>query len=421
VDDVPAPFAGRTLLAADPTDQPLFLVRMYCQNSVNSGFSHSGGRIPPIEAGPGSLDVLAEPAGVFGNRRAVLVGDEAVVATGYVDRLRTVLNHVDEIRLHVVPPREPTATSVDEAAAVIRHAGAAVVVGVGGGSALDTAKLASAAASGTDGVEWYALGANPLPAGRPVVAIPTTAGTGAEVTRTCVLTDGAGRKVWTWGDELLPARVVLDPDAVVTMPADVAAASGLDAFVHAIEAATGQRGRADAVVAAPALHAIRLILAHLPAATGGDSDARHRMQSAALLAGLAIDGGGTGIAHCIGHALGTLAGVPHGIAVAVGLSAALRWNVDGAPEAYASVAATVGRSVDGLADAYAELVDAAGLPFAVRRVGELPVSAPDLAAAMVAEENLPMYRNNCRIADARERKELATWTLRTWAELRAAA
>jgi alcohol dehydrogenase class IV len=393
----------------------MFLVRMYCQNSVGNGFSHSGGRIPPIEAGPGSLDALAEPAGVFGNRRAVLVVDEAVEATGYVDRLRIVLNHVDDVELHVVPPREPTATSVDEAAEVVRHGGAAVVIGVGGGSTIDTAKLAAVVAGDTDGVESYTLGANPLPAGRPVVAIPTTAGTGAEVTRTCVLTNRAGRKVWAWGDELLPARVVLDPEAVGTMPADVAAASGLDAFVHAMEAATGRR--ANAVVAAPALHAIRLIIEHLPAATGGDCDARQNMQSAALLAGLAIDGGGTGIAHCIGHALGTLAGVPHGIAVAVGLAAALRWNVDGAPEAYAPVAATVGRPADELAAAYAELVDVVGLPLAVRGVGELSVSSPDLAAAMVAEENLPMYRNNCRIADARGRNELAASTLRAWAEL----
>jgi alcohol dehydrogenase class IV len=406
-------------MSANPTDQPMFLVRMYCQKPVSSGFSHSGGRIPPVEAGPGSLDVLAGPAGVFGNRRAVLVVDEAVVATGYVDRLLAVLSHVNDVRLHVVPPREPTATSVDEVAAVIRHAGAAVVVGVGGGSALDTAKLASAVASGADGVEWYTLGAHPLPAGRPVVAIPTTAGTGAEVTRTCVLTDGTGRKVWTWGDELLPARVVLDPDAVLTMPDDVAAASGLDAFVHATEATTGRR--ANAIVAAPGLLAIRLIVDHLPAAIGGDRDARHQMQSAALLAGLAIDGGGTGIAHSIGHALGTLAGVPHGIAVAVGLAAALRWNIEGAPEAYEPVAATVGQGVAELADVYAGLVDSAGLPAAIGRLGDLPVSPRDLAAAMVAEENLPMYRNNCRIAGAGERDELSSSTLRVWAELGAAA
>ena len=145
------------------------------------------------------------------------------------------------------------------------------------------------------------------------------------------------------------------------------------------------------------------------------------MQSAALLAGLAIDGGGTGIAHCIGHALGTLAGVPHGIAVAVGLAAALRWNIDGAPEAYEPMAATVGRGVVELGDTYAELVDSAGLPAAIRGLGELPVSPRDLASAMVAEENLPMYRNNCRIASPGERDALSASTLRVWAELAAAA
>jgi alcohol dehydrogenase class IV len=356
---------------------------------------------------------------VFGNRRAVLVLDEAVVANAYDDRVVTALHHVDALDRHVVPPHEPTADSVDEAAAVVRDAGAAVVIGVGGGSALDTAKLAAAVAGSSEGVESYALGANALPAGRPVVAIPTTAGTGAEVTRTCVLTDRGGRKVWAWGDELLPARVVLDPDAVVTMPPEVAAASGLDAFVHAIEAATGRR--TNAVVAAPALQAIRLIRDHLPAATRGDPAARQQMQSAALLAGLAIDGGGTGVAHSIGHALGTLAGVPHGLAVAVGLAAALRWNVDGAPEVYAPVAATFGRPVAELPDAYAELVGAVGLPAIVHRVGALGVSPADLAAAMIAEENVPMYRNNCRVADAGERNELATTTLRVWTELGAAA
>ena len=190
-------------------------------------------------------------------------------------------------------------------------------------------------ATASMGVEHYALGANPLPGHRPMVAIPTTAGTGAEVTRTCIVTDRDGRKVWTWGDELLPDLVVLDPASTVTMPSHVTAATGLDAFVHAIEAVSGRRS--TALVTAPALHALRLVLDHLPIAVTqpDDLDARQAMQEAAFLAGLAIDGGGTGIAHSIGHALGTLAHVPHGVAVAIGLAAALEWNVDGAPGAYA--------------------------------------------------------------------------------------
>jgi alcohol dehydrogenase class IV len=399
--------------------KPLFPVRMYCEIRVSSGFSHSGGRIPPVSAGPRGLDVLGDPAGVFGRHRALVVMDEAVVATGYGDRVLAVLDHLDAVDVHVLPPHEPSAGSVDAVAGLVRAAGPDVaVVGIGGGSALDTAKQAAVVAVGRQGVEHYALGAHPLPAGYPMIAIPTTAGTGAEVTRTCVFTDGRGRKVWTWGDELLPSRVVLDPAAVATMPAHVTIASGLDAFVHATEAVTGRR--TNAIVAASALHAIRLVLDHLPAAVASDVGGRAAMQEAALLAGLAIDGGGTGIAHSIGHALGTLAGVPHGVAVAVGLAAALPWNVDGIPDAYASVAAAVGRRAGELPDAYTSLLVAAGFPAAVRRVGQLSVSASDLASTMVAEENLPMYVNNCRLADDAERAALATSTLRAWDELRVA-
>ena len=175
------------------------------------------------------------------------------------------------------------------------------------------------------------------------------------------------------------------------MPPHVTAATGLDAFVHAVEAVTGRR--CNSLVAAPALHAIRLVLDHLPSAVddGADLAARQAMQEAALLAGMAIDGGGTGIAHSIGHALGTLAHVPHGVAVAVGLAAALPWNVAGQPDAFDAVARSVGRPAGELADVYAELLAAVRFPAVVQRVGPLHVTAEELAETMVAEENLPMY------------------------------
>ena len=115
------------------------------------------------------------------------------------------------VERYVVPAAEPDASSVDAAAELVRSIPEAIVIGVGGGSALDTAKQAAVVATASMGVEHYALGANPLPGHRPMVAIPTTAGTGAEVTRTCIVTDRDGRKMWTWGDELLPDLVVLDP------------------------------------------------------------------------------------------------------------------------------------------------------------------------------------------------------------------
>jgi len=381
---------------------------------------HPGGRLPAVVTGRNGLDRLAEPGGPFGRTTAVIVADGAVVASGYAGRIQAALAALDVCHLHIVAPGEPTAQSVDDVAAVVRAAGAPVVIGAGGGSALDTAKQAAAIAGAPHGVEHYALGANPLPAAAPVVAIPTTAGTGSEVTRTCIVTDRNGRKVWTWGDELLPALVMLDPAATATLPAHLTAATGLDAFVHAVEAVTGRRS--NAMVAAPALHAVRLVLDNLPAAVadGRDLDVRLAMQEAAMLAGLAIDGGGTGIAHSIGHSLGTLAHVPHGVSVAVGLGAALDWNVAGTPEAFDSLAAVIGRRVGSLAEAYRQLLAATSFPAAVRLVGPLELEADGLAAAMIAVENRPMYDNNCGRADDAERLTLARATLRLWDELLAA-
>jgi len=382
---------------------------------------HPGGRIPMVLGGTVGIEHIPSHLDGTGAGTVQFVVDAAVLATGYVNQVRQSFGGTD-VRVHVVAPGEPTAESVDAACDAVRAAAtdgrAAAVVGIGGGSALDTAKQAAAVAGGGEGIEHYVLGTNPLPARGPLVAIPTTSGTGAEVTRTCVLTDRAGRKVWTWGDTLLPDLVVLDPAATVTMPPHVTTTTGLDAFVHAVEAVTGRR--ASALVAAPGLHAIRLVLDHLPDAVrdGTDLDARRSMQEAALLAGLAIDGGGTGIAHSIGHALGTLAHVPHGVTVAVGLAAALGWNVETSADAYAPVASVVGCATGDLANAYSALLHDVGLPSVVAGFGALSISADALADTMIAPANAPMFDNNCRRADDTERHWLAVRTLELWDELR---
>ena len=350
-------------------------------------------------------------------RRAVLVVDGAVVATGYVDRVRAALAHLDSTVVHVVAPGEPSAASVDDVAGVIRGTRAPIVLAIGGGTALDTGKLAACVAGAAPGVEHYVLGANPLPPRAPLVAVPTTSGTGSEVTRTCVLTDAAGRKVWAWGDVLLPDLIVLDVSATVTMPPHVTSATGLDAFVHAVEASTGRRSTEEVV--ANAADAMQLVLSHLPTAVvdGSQLDARRSMQRAAFLAGMAIDAGGTGIAHAIGHALGSHAHVPHGASVAVGLAAAMPWNVHGAPGAFGVVAEAVGTSINELPDRFIELLLAARFPDVVSAFGPLAMTADQLAAAMHAPENRPMHDNNCRHADEHDRLELAAATLRLWGDL----
>ncbi len=198
------------------------------------------GRVPPVVAGEHSLQHIGLRAAALGSRTIVVVVDEGVVAAGYEHRVTASLPSGPAVRRVVLPAGEPAAATVDELASSLRTVVDPLIVGVGGGSTLDTAKQAAAAAVGSAGIAHYALSAHRLPGRLPLIAVPTTAGTGAEVTRTCIHTDAVGRKVWTWGDELLPDLVLLDPMATASLPAHLSAATGLDAFVHALEAVSGQ-------------------------------------------------------------------------------------------------------------------------------------------------------------------------------------
>ena len=241
--------AGRTLTAACRTVNRHSWYGCTVNGTMEGMAAYEGGRVPRVVVGRAGADSVAEFVAERGATAAVLIVDESAVANGYVDGIMAALTVFvwrladvgTAVERYVVPATEPDAASVDAAAELVRSAPGAIVIGIGGGSALDTAKQAAVVATAPMGVEHYALGANPLPGHRPMIAIPTTAGTGAEVTRTCIVTDRDGRKVWTWGDELLPDLVVLDPASTVTMPTHVTAATGLDAFVHALEAVSGRR------------------------------------------------------------------------------------------------------------------------------------------------------------------------------------
>jgi alcohol dehydrogenase class IV len=378
--------------------------------------SYEIGRVPRTLVGANALAHLGGVLDDLGGAATVVIADQGVEAAGYIARVVAALRP-RSVTLHIVPWGEPTLESVDAAATVVRAAGDAIVIGVGGGSALDIAKQAAVVSTGNGGVEPYLLCAAPLPGRRPIVAIPTTSGTGAEVTRTCIVADRAGRKSWTWGDELLPDIVVLDPTAAATMPHAVTAGTGLDAFVHAIEACSGQRR--NSIASAAAHRSLSLVLAHLPrvAVDGSDLASRQSMQEAAFLAGIAIDNCGTGVAHSIGHALGSLYHVPHGISVAVGLRAALEWNAAGEPEAYATAATAMSCGIEEIADVFARLCADVGLGAATssRDVG---MSVEEIATTMNAIENQPMLHNNARAVSDDDREMLAVRTIDVWHGLR---
>jgi alcohol dehydrogenase class IV len=375
---------------------------------------------PRISFGANRVDRLGEDVDRLAGQRArvLLVTDPGLIAAGAAGRVQRVLEEAGHATVVFSDlTGEPQARQVDAAAALARRHKAQLVVGLGGGSALDTSKLAAAAAAAEAPVSHYELCVNPLPAnGLLRICIPTTAGTGSEATRTSVFANDGGAKVWAWGVELKPHLSVLDPTLSVGLPAKLTAATGVDALVHAIEAVTIRR--ANLLNDATGLQAIRLIARNLKRAVEApqDLEARGAMLIASCLAGMAIDGSGTGIAHAIGHALGTVGHVHHGRAVGLCLRVALAWNAEAAPERHAAVAEAMGIDRDGrsdrdlaaaLAPAYDAFLRQVGLPIALSADGLGEKDAKRLAEVTMSVENEPMRKANCRDITAADAERCA--------------
>jgi len=210
----------------------------------------------------------------------------------------------------------PSIASVEEGAREAREFGAELILGLGGGSPLDAAKGIALLSTNEGELRLY-LGGEPLAkTPLPLIAIPTTSGTGSEVTPYAVFTDpDAGNKIGYGNPGIFPAAALIDPDLAATMPASVAVNTGLDALTHAVEAflSTIATPLSDAV----ALQAIDIVLTHLGRAVRREDEAVDQMACAAMLAGLAITQAGTILPHIMGYPLTVYHGVPHGRASAI--------------------------------------------------------------------------------------------------------
>ncbi len=311
-----------------------------------------------------------------------------------------------KVELFIDIRSDPLAEQIDAAAERARSTGARIVVGLGGGSTLDSAKLAAACAVARQSSAHYKLAQNPLPAKPlPTICLPTTAGTGSEATRVSVYTLESGEKVWAWGDALRPSLSILDPKLTIGLPPHLTAATGVDALVHAIEATTIRR--ANVMNDGACLQAIRLVVKHLPRAIaqGDDLEARQAMQIAACLAGQAIDNSGTGIAHALGHALGAISHVHHGRAVGLCLRAAIAWNAEVGVERHAQVAQAMGVPSEGraakdvardLAPAFDQFLRDVRLKISLAEDGLGAADSERLATTTMAPENKAMRDSNIR-------------------------
>lgn len=298
---------------------------------------------------------------------------------------------------------EPDLAAVERAVDAARAALYAAVVGVGGGSALDTAKLAAALAANPGPVAGYvgggrALERTPL----PLALVPTTAGTGAEASRNAIVTDN-GRKLVVSSPLLAPAVALLDPLLTVTCPPAVTAASGLDALAHAVEAAFSTW--ATPFTTTHALSAIRLLARWLPdaVANGADLPARRATLYAAHLAGLSLNASAL-LGHTLAYTIARRTHLPHGVTTAMALPYCVAYNAAAAPRQAQLVAEAAGTDAATLAARLQQLAVDLGVPASLAAVGIDERELPDLV-----EECLVLYPrpNNPRPFDRRALLELA--------------
>ncbi len=302
-----------------------------------------------VHFGFGSSRSLPTHVRSLSARKVFVVTDPGVRGTGIVDTITTVLDQAAlEFSVYDQVTADSGSTLISEAVDKLRTDGADLVVGVGGGSALDTAKAVAALAtnpgSPLDYVGLHKVRNRPL----PTIAIPTTAGTGSEVSLWSVFTDDARKlKVAMGGVLLYPTVALCDPDLTMGLPAPLTASTGMDALAHAVECYTNKA--CQPISAALALRAIELIGSHLSTAVlnGRDRASRYAMLLASTMAGMAMNPTRLGLAHALAMPLGSWGlKIPHSIAIAVTLPLVMQFNASAAPERFASVARALGRPMD---------------------------------------------------------------------------
>lgn len=305
-----------------------------------------GFRMPTrVHVAPGCRARLPEVAASLRLDGVLLVVDPGLQATPWPEEVRRLLKgagvRVEDFSDVEPNPRTTTAARIGER---LRELGLAGVVALGGGSVLDAAKAGAMLATNPGAPEDYE-GPNRYPhRPLPMIALPTTCGTGSEVTWVSVLSHEASRrKISVKGETMFPEQALVDADLIATLPASLVAWTGLDALTHAVEATTC--ARANPVSDALAEKAIALLLADLPRAAAdvaGDARAREAVTRASTLAGLAFGNADVAGVHCLSESLGGLYDVPHGLANATLLAPVMRHHLPHVERRLAELEAIVG-------------------------------------------------------------------------------
>ena len=318
-------------------------------------------------------------------KRPILLTDKGLINAGLVQPAMDSLKAAGlDFLLFDDVLADPPEAKVMEAVDAARQHDADGVIGFGGGSSMDTAKVVAVLLKSAQSLEDI-LGTDQVSGGRsPLVLLPTTAGTGSEVTSISVITKADDTKVAVVDNALYPDLAILDPALTHGIPRPITAATGIDAMVHAIEAYTN-RHRKNPVSDALAHEALRLLSSNIVTAceTPGDVAAREAMMLGAMLAGQAFANSPVGAVHGMAYPLGGIFHIPHGLSNSLMLEPVLRFNAPNAAHLYAELATSVGATPSGddaaRCDAFiqrtVDIVEATGVE---RKLSQLGISGDDL-------------------------------------------
>jgi 4-hydroxybutyrate dehydrogenase len=328
-----------------------------------------------IQFEAGAISLLADELKLLGVSRPLIVTDKGIVAAGLLANVLAKSGLPQDTTIFDNTPENPTEAAANQAAALFKSAGCDGIVALGGGSPIDLGKAVSLLATHPGPLEQYAaiLGGMDRITGNkpPVIAIPTTAGTGSEVGRAALVTLDDGRKLGFISPHMIPNLALCDPELTLGLPPYLTAATGMDAITHCIE--TFLSPRFNPVADAIALDGLARAARWIETATGNGTDpvARHEMMMAALQGGLTFQKG-LGAVHSLSHPLGGLKSLRlhHGTLNAVLLPAVLRYNAEGNGEKYGRIKAVLGLSEHAdLADHMAALSRRLDLPATLSQMG----------------------------------------------------
>lgn len=343
-----------------------------------------------IHFGTGAIADLAQTVKSFNGSNVFLVVDPGVAKAGLLAVITRPLKKAKiPFTIYDKIDPEPGLKLADKGKKLAKKAGCDCVVGVGGGSAMDVAKaIAILLTNGGKAVDYLGLGLIKKP-GVPKIMVPTSSGTGAEVTFTAVfINEKTGSKGGMNGDPLYPDAAILDPALTISLPPHVTAFTGIDALTHALEAYTSTQ--AHTISEMYSLEAIGLIADNLPAAyaNGDNIQARSAMLMGSLLGGKALATAGVGLVHAMAYPMGGMFGIPHGLANAVLLPYVVEYNLIGNLEKFTVLAETLGQNTDDLTlreaaslcvDALFTLNDDVGIPATLKDL-DIPFDAiPEMA------------------------------------------